>query len=139
MPAWFRLSARSAHAELTAARDDLLTARSGLGATDLPAASAGLESAAGHARTAADQVNSPLWSVAAAVPVLGATPAAVQSVTTALDQALTGLAPAAATLQSLDPDTLITGRGRIDLAALQNAAPAVRTAQEGVARGLPSH
>ncbi len=132
--AWFGLSARSAYAELTAARDDLLSARSGLGATDLGAASAGLESAAGHASTAADQVDSPLWSVAAAVPVLGATPAAVQSVATALDQALTGLAPAAATLQALDPDTLVTGKGRIDLATLQDAAPAVRTAQEGVAQ-----
>ena len=101
--AWFGLSARSAYAELTAARDDLLSARSGLGATDLAAASAGLESAAGHASTAADQVDSPLWSVAAAVPILGATPAAVQSVATALDQALTGLAPAAATLQVAGP------------------------------------
>ena len=127
------LSARSAYADLTASRDDLLEARDAISATDLPAAQAALTTAAESASSAADTVDGPLWNAAAAVPVLGATPAAVQSVTTALDQSLTALGPATDALGTLDPDTLIADDGSIDLAALEDALPTLQTAQDGIA------
>ena len=126
------LGARSAYAALSASRDELLNARDAISATDLPAAQASLTAAAESASGAADTVDGPLWDAAAAIPVLGATPAAVQAVTSALDQALTALGPATDALGSLDPDTLVAEDGSIDLAALEAALPALQTAQDGI-------
>ena len=77
-------------------------------------------------------MNSPLWDVAAAIPWVGATPAAVQSVAIALDQALAGLGPASEQLAALDPDSLIAPDGRIDLVALEAAVPPMESARAGI-------
>ena len=80
-----------------------------------------------------DQTSGPLWSVAAAVPIAGATPDAVRAVATSLDQALSGLAPAVDELSALTPDKVIDAKGNINLVALEDAAPDLQAAQAGLA------
>ena len=126
-------SARSAYAELTASRDDLFAARDAVAGTDLTSAQASLDSAVGHAAAASDEVDSPLWDIAAALPWVGATPAAVQSVALALDQALAAIAPAGDQLAGLNPDSLVGPNGRIDLASLEAALPPMEAAGTGIA------
>ncbi len=75
----------------------------------------------------------PLWSVAAALPVLGDTTTAVQAVATSLDEALTALAPTVDLLGALDPDTLVAADGTIDVAALESAVEPLESARVGVA------
>ena len=91
---WLGFSARSVVTELTAARDDLLSAKASISARDAEAASESITSAAEHAAAARSRTSSPIWGLAAAVPVLGATPKTVQAITTALDQAVGAMAPA---------------------------------------------
>lgn len=129
---WLAASVRSVYTELTAGRDDLLSARAALGATDLKAARESFSAAAAHASKAASEVRGPLWNVAAATPGLGATPKAVRAVASSLDQALFTLTPAVSVIGSLDPNELVGAEGAIDLAGLQSAVGRLASAREGL-------
>lgn len=130
---WFGLSARSAYDALTASRAELLAGRDALAAGDFEAAEESFGAATAHASTAAEEVNGPLWSIAGAVPVLGATPEAVQAVATSLDEALSALAPAVGLLGGLDPDRLVAPDGTVDLVALADSSQPLESARVGVA------
>ncbi len=131
---WLGLAARSAYSELTASRADLESARQALSETDLESAAASVASAAEHASAAAEAVETPAWDLAAAVPGLGSTPRSIRAIATALDQALSTLAPASEHLAALDPSSLLQPGGTIDLAALSDAVAPLTAARGGMAR-----
>ncbi len=131
--AWFGLSARSTFGALTQSRAELLAGRDSLAASDLAAAEVSFSAATANARTAAEEVNGPLWSVAAAIPVLGATPAAVQAVATSLDEALSAMAPAVGLLGDFDPGSSVASDSLIDMAVLKSATEPLESARLGIA------
>lgn len=131
---WFAFSVRTTLTELSASRTDLLSARQSLGGSDIDAARTSLVAAAQHARTGADEARGPLWDAAAALPGLGATPAAVREIALSLDEALASLTPAVDAIGGLRPSALIRPGGRVDLAAMQRATPALQSALAGVSR-----
>lgn len=129
---WLAWSARAAYTSLTAARSQLATAQAAITSRNTATAQDAITEAAQSAQDARNQISQPIWALASAIPRLGDTPEAVRGVTTALDQALQGLQPAAAALASLDPASLIQQGGRLDLPALQSALPLLDGASAGV-------
>jgi hypothetical protein len=129
---WFALSARAAVDEMTAARDGLVAARDAVGDSQPAQAKTFVTAASASAEAASKRVNSPLWDITAAVPGLGDTPRAAQAIATSLSQALTALRPLTDHLDVLDPSALISDKGRIDVAALESAVPAMKEAQPGL-------
>lgn len=129
---WFALSARAAVDEMTAARDSLVAARDAVADSQPVQAKTFITAASESAEAASNRVNGPLWDVAAAVPGLGHTPQAAQAIATSLSQALTALRPLTDQLDVLDPSALISDKGRIDVAALESAVPAMKQAQPGL-------
>ena len=128
----FALSVRSVASDLTAARDELVAAQAAIGDRDVPAATAAMGSAAEHAAAASSAADGPLWSVAAAVPMIGATPSAVRAITDSLDRAVGALQPAVATLADVQPSELVGSGGRVKTQAIVAAQPTLAAAQEGV-------
>ena len=94
--------------ELTAARDDLMSAQDVHLRTGMrqPRAnpSPRLPSMPTSARS---RTSSPIWGLAAAIPVLGATPEAVRAITTALDQAVGAMVPAVEAIVGLRSADLV--------------------------------
>jgi len=129
---WFSISARSALNELTAARDSLEAARDAVADSQPDEAKAFMAAATSSAQSASARVNGPLWDVVAAVPGLGDTPQAAQAVATSLDQTLTALQPVVEQLNVLDPSSLISDDGQIDVSAIEQAVPALKQAQPGI-------
>ncbi len=129
---WFALSARAAVDEMTAARDSLVAARDAVGDSQPAQAKTFITAASESAEAASNRVNGPLWDFAAAVPVLGQTPRAAQAIATSLDQALSALRPLTEQLDVLDPSSLISDDGQIDIGALETAIPAMKQAQPGL-------
>ncbi len=129
---WVGLTARTAYDELTACRADLMEARQALGTSDFEAAGSAVTSAAGHAHSGSTAVQGLLWDAAAAIPLVGSTPSTVRAIAASLDHALASLSPAVASLEALDPSTLMAPGGRIDLAAVASAATPLETALRGV-------
>lgn len=118
--------------EMTAARDSLVAARDAVGDSQPAQAKTFITAASESAEAASSRVNGPLWDVAAAIPGLGDTPQAAQAIATSLDQALSALRPLTDQLDVLDPSALISDKGRIDVAALETAVPAMKEAQPGL-------
>lgn len=138
LSAVFALSARSVYRELSQARDDLVTARTSVAEAEVGAAQDSYAAAADRARSAAATTAGPLWRVAAAVPGIGATPAAVRAVASALDESLSALAPAVRSLESIDPKALAGPDGTVDLEPLQSALAPLAQASEGIHRASDS-
>ena len=133
---WLGLSARVVVAEMTAARDSLVSAQESVSNRDVDAASSAIASAAEHAASARTHTTSPIWGLAAAVPVLGATPETVRAVTTALDQAVGDMAPAVDGIVGLRPAALVGEDGSVDVAAISSVVPDMHQAQAGVSAAL---
>lgn len=129
---WFAISARSALNELTAARDSLEAARDAVADSQPDEAKAFMAAATSSAKSASARVNGPLWDFVAAVPGLGDTPQAAQAVATSLDQTLTALQPVVEQFNVLDPSSLISKGGQIDVSAIEQAVPALKQAQPGL-------
>lgn len=129
---WFGLSVRVVEAELTAARDDLVSAQASLSDRDVEAASTMLISASEHADSARSATSSPVWGLAESVPVMGATPETVRAIATALDQAVVAIVPAAQDLVELQLAKLIGPNGKVDGSAISAALPALQAARSGV-------
>lgn len=132
--AWLGLNAYRTYLNLAAARDELTAARSALSASDVAQATQLVTSAADHVGAAKHATSTPIWRAASAVPVIGATPTSVHDVANAMHGAMSAIAPAVSSLVALDPALLIDARGRIDLAALSQAAEPLGQAADGVAQ-----
>ena len=134
--AWFALSAALVVGDLSAARDELLDARDAISRSQVVEARAAMESAARHADAAASRTNGLLWDAVGAVPGVGDTADAGRAIATSLDQTLVTLLPLVDDLGAIDPDTLVSPDGRIDVSVVQEAVPALRQAQPGIDQAL---
>lgn len=99
-------------------------------AGDTAASAATVSELSAHVDEAREHTESPLWTMAEVLPVVGANLAAVRQTVAAVDELVTdAVAPATTlSLEALKPRD-----GRFDLAALQEAGAVVDTAAEAVA------
>ena len=131
--AWLAVDAKRAAAALAAAKVDVQDLQQQVRAGDSDAADKTLVQLQAHASTAATATSGPVWTLAGSLPWVGQNVDAVQTVTQAVDdlaqQALPSLMQATTLV---DPGALAPVNGRVDLAPLQEAAPAIVAADESV-------
>ena len=129
---WIGWRAYLARQELKAALYDVDAARSAVETGDTAKARAAAADLTRHARTAADLTSDPVWRAGEVVPWLGDDLAAFRTVAAATETLSTQVVqPLATVAGSVDPRQLRLTHGRIDLAPLISAAPAVEKAQRG--------
>ncbi|QNE35184.1 DUF4012 domain-containing protein [Leifsonia shinshuensis] len=130
--AWIGFRAYLARGELKDALADVQAARSAVESGNTAQARSIAADLSRHARSAADLTSDPIWRAGEAVPWFGSDLAAVRTVAAATDtlasQVVEPLASAAA---AVDPRQLTLSHGRIDLAPLIAAGPAVEKAETG--------
>lgn len=115
--------------ELTAAREQITTLRQQIVDGDLAGAQRTSRSVQRHAHKAHQLTTGPAWALTAAVPGVGAPAHTVRGLTDAVDQLGSGTLPQLVDVaRGLDPHTLLTGGGTVDLSAVQKAAPAIHRA-----------
>jgi hypothetical protein len=86
-----------------------------------------------HTAAARDAADDPLWSVASAIPWLGANFSATAEIARSADDVATlGVAPLAKVYDSLDWNKLMPSANGTDLGPIRNAAPAVASAAHAV-------
>lgn len=86
-----------------------------------------------HTAAARDAADDPLWSVASAIPWLGANFSATGEIARSADDVATlGVAPLAKVYDSLNWDKLMPSASGTDLDPIRNAAPAVASAAHAV-------
>lgn len=86
-----------------------------------------------HTANARDAAEDPLWTLAAAIPVIGTNFSAVTEVARSADDVFTlGVAPLIGVFETLSWDSLVPSSSGIDLAPLQKAAPTVDSAAHAV-------
>ncbi len=131
--AWVGIDALRARDELKAAAAQVKVLQAQVEKGDRTGAEATLTSLQAHASAARDSTRGPQWSVVGALPWLGPNVSAVQTVSEVIDglavKALPSLMDATALV---DPTTLVLDDGRVDLPALEKAAPAVVAANTEV-------
>lgn len=137
--AWVGVQGLHAGADLKAAAGQVRTLQTQLARGDRRAAVATLTSLQKHTAAARAGTHGPLWSAGRVLPWLGPNVAAVQTVSEVTDSLATTAMPALinATLL-IDPTTLAPVKGRVDLAPMVRAAPAVEAANGQVQAGLRS-
>jgi hypothetical protein len=126
--AWLGWTARQARAELLAARNELPAVRTAVMAGDGSAA-ARLQRVRKHADAADDLTHDLVWSMVAGVPGLGTPAATTQGLTRAVrGVADTGMPALVDAADVVHPAKLLTGGGRLDVAGLAAAGPALERA-----------
>lgn len=130
--AWFAVSAALVVRDLSAARGELLQATDAVSRSQVAEARAKMESASSHADAAATRTDGPLWNAVGSVPGVGDTADAGRAIAASLDQTLVTLLPLVEDLAAIDPDTLVSPDGRIDVSVVQRAVPALQRAQPGI-------
>lgn len=86
-----------------------------------------------HTSSARKAAEDPAWTIASALPLLGANFSAVAEVTRSADDvASLGLSPLAKVLDSLTWDSLLPGSSTTDLEPIRRAAPSVASASHAV-------
>lgn len=135
--AWIGVDGQHARADLTSAGSQVRILQAQVARGDRVAGAATLRSLQKHAAAARARTHGPHWSAARVLPWLGPNIHAVQAVSEVIDdlalQALPALVKATALV---DPSTLAPVKGRVDLAPLMKAAPAVALANTQVQAGL---
>lgn len=130
---WLGLDALRARDELQTAAGLVRELQAQVLAGDREPAAATLDRLQEHAAAAVDAAHGPHWSVAGALPLVGPNVRAVQVVSEVVDglarRALPGLLEAT---ELVDPAALAPVGGRVDLAPLAAAAPAVVAADDEV-------
>jgi hypothetical protein len=135
--AWLAVDAVRARAELASASSLVGTLQEAVLAGDRTAATATLEELQEHAEQARDATRGVHWTAAGALPWVGPNIRAVQVVADVVDDLATAALPALmAATQIVDPATMAPVDGRVDIGALELAAPAVVAADAVVAGAL---
>lgn len=133
--AWLGYDAITARRELLAAADLLAGLQDDVLAGDTDV-SATLDQVQLHAAAALESTHGPHWAVAAALPWVGGNVRAVQAVSEVVDTLAADVLPDLADVAAaVDPAALAPVDGRVDLAPLEAAAPAVVAAAEKVDEG----
>ena len=128
---WLAFTAVRAQDHLVAARAELEAARNALLDARIDDARAALGSAAERTGRARDLTGDPVWTVVAAVPGLGRTPATVRALATAADDVAQGVLPAAVdAAAAVDVRSLRGPDGAVAVSMLDAAAPPARRSAE---------
>jgi hypothetical protein len=134
---WLALDAVRARAELQSAAADVAALRAQVLGGDRSAAETTLASLQDHAATAHDRTHGPHWTLAGALPRVGASVRAVQTISDVVDDLAVEALPALMDATALvDPASLAPVDGRVDLSPLVAAAPQVVAADAAVQRSL---
>jgi hypothetical protein len=125
---WLGWTAQQARAELFAARDELPAVRTAVLTGDGSAA-VRLQRVRRHADAADDLTHDPVWSMVAGVPGLGTPAATTRGLTRAVrGVAETGMPALVDAADVVHPAKLLSGGGRLDVAGLAAAQPALERA-----------
>jgi hypothetical protein len=126
---WMVWSGLSAKDELEASRPLVSQARQQVLDGDTTQARATIEKLQGHTSKARARTHDPIWRLAAKTPFIKGDVTAIRTATQAIDQvAQRVLPPLLSTSDTIRPEKLRTGGNRINLAPLEAAAPALRSA-----------
>lgn len=126
---WMAYIAFHTQSELTAARDQIMIAKTSLLKGDTESARTAAERADQHAADAADTTGSLMWSVAENIPFLGSTFTSVDQIAgAASDLTSNVLPPTMEAGSALAPRELLDPGGRVDLPQLTAAGPALERA-----------
>jgi hypothetical protein len=136
---WLAFDAVRARAELSSTSSLVGTLQEAVLAGDRDEATATLHELQLHAERARDATRGVHWTAAAALPWIGPNVTAVQVVADVVDDLATAALPALMTAtQVIDPATMAPVDGRVDVGALELAAPTIVAADvvvtEAVAR-----
>ena len=127
---WIYVKGQQAADALASARDGVTLVRQDLVDGQTAEAAQRLTVVQGDTVRAVDATSDPVFAIASAIPVIGATPAAVSDVADAADalaqQALPDLVEAGI---ALSPDALRADGKQLNLAAFEQAAPALESAE----------
>ena len=135
--AWLAIDAVRARAELASASSLVGVLQEAVLAGDRDEATATLQELQLHAEQARDATRGVHWTAAAALPWVGPNVSAVQVVADVVDDLATAALPALMeATQIVDPATMAPVDGRVDIGALELAAPAVVAADAVVADAL---
>lgn len=127
---WLAVTGYQARKALLAAADAVAGTQSALLGTDIPGAQAAVAQASNLTAEAAAKTSDPVWTVAGAIPLLGATPKAVTLTTQAADEVVSQALPTFVEAASvLDLETIKDAEGKVDLSRLAPAAEVLGRAQ----------
>jgi len=130
---WIGNKANIAKTELEAAADQIPVLKEDLAGDKAQEAADSVVRLRSHTAAARDAVGDPLWTLASAVPALGANFSAVTEVArTADDVASLGVAPLVKVFVSLNWDTLLPNSEGTNLEPIQKASPSVSSAAQAV-------
>lgn len=130
---WLVTDALRAADALEAARGDVQELQEQVRAGDSEAADRTLVQLQAHSSTAARSTTGPVWTLAGALPWAGPNVQAVQTVAGAVDDLAQDALPSLMQATTLvDPAALAPVGGRVNLAPLQEAAPAIVAADDSV-------
>src|SRR5699024_10044765 len=128
---WILVTALLARSSLEQARSDLATLRKQISAGQLDAARATADDLAEHAHNAHELTTGPAWAIAAAIPAGGDPMTTVRGVTARLDHLGSAvLPPLLRATHELDPATLRSADGSIDLQRISVVAPDLAQASQ---------
>lgn len=131
--AWILITAAMARHELDQTTADIGRLRTLVTAGEAAGAHGEVLALQRHSERAHVLTTGPAWYLAAAVPFLGDPLDTVRGLTAGvLKLSDTGLPALADLPHQVDPRTLITADGRVDVAALAHAAPALRADEQAV-------
>ena len=134
---WVGLRGAAAAEHLARAGTLLHRLHTELAAGQASAARASLDELQRHTAAAVHRTRGLPWRIGSRMPMVGDDLAAVATVAGVLDDlARQGLPPLVATAGQVTPAALAPRRGRVPVAALAGAAPALRTVDAGVRRAL---
>jgi hypothetical protein len=133
--AWVAYTGVRAKGDLLRAADDVAALQRQAQSGDVAAERTSLANLQREAHAARAETGGPVWRAARFTPLWGNNASAIATVTSAVDDlAQHALPPLVATSATLDLQAIAPHDGRIDLAPIQHAAPAVVGAAAGVDR-----
>lgn len=131
--AWLGVKATTIKSELEAASQLIPVLKQKIADNNPQEAGAAVDKLRSHAAAAREAAGDPLWTLASAIPGLGANfSAAAEVARSADDVAALGVAPLVAVFDSLNWNSLLPSSGHTNLGPLQQAAPSISSAAHAV-------
>ncbi len=135
--AWLLVDAMNARSELQEASSLVRTLQDQVLEGDRAGAAATLTQLQAHAQRARDTTRGPHWSAARVLPWVGPNVEAVQTVASVVDElSRTALPELMEATDIVDPAVFAPVEGRVDVSALQAAAPTVIAADDAVSAAM---
>jgi hypothetical protein len=131
--AWLSSKASEINSELNSAADLIPVLREHLATQNTSAAASAVKELHVHTAAAKKAADDPIWTLASALPIVGANFGAVAEVTRSADDvAQLGLTPLVNVYFSLNWETLLPSKSETDLEPLRAATPSISSAAHAV-------